>query len=508
MSRKSAAGAVMIALLALLAAACETEVGPREFSPERSLVLGTTANVVTRIVTDEANAYWFDNTGRIFSCPKTGCGGAPQELATAGPAWPAGQPVDAPAAAVAVEGALFYLFAGELYRCASTGCGGRANVVLLSAHAPFVDMRLVGRELLLATADSTYRCPASDCNVATLRMVVGTCRVDTECPQGTTCVGGVCSACTNTCASGLPCLAGRCVACDGDYGTGSRSPCASKDRQRCVKGACEPCSVSNCAPGCAPQGHCPRSCTAASDCTDARGCSSQCAASTCTNPVCIPQPPGEKSNGDACKQSLECRSGSCAKDGRCGQLDGEACSSVGQNPCRNGTCSVGKCGGEAPSGSIAAHGDTFYFLRGTSLVACSLSSCATTERLVSQSAGADARIALADDANVLLSTTSGLRRCVLPACEGDLPLVTGPASGVAPGFVGDELVYGDGAATFVCPRAGCSGAPTMLRPEAIEPRLDKPSPSRRVAAVEPSRVVWATSSLYGNPGATVLVTPR
>lgn len=127
---------------------------------------------------------------------------------------------------------------------------------------------------------------------------------------------------------------------------------------------------------------------------------------------------------------------------------------------------------------------------------------------MSQSAGADARIALADDANVLLSTASGLRRCVLPACEGDLPLVTGPASGVAPGFVGDELVYGDAAATFVCPRAGCSGAPTMLRPEAIEPRLDKPSPSRRVAAVEPSRVVWATSSLYGNPGATVLVTPR
>jgi len=156
------------------------------------------------------------------------------------------------------------------------------------------------------------------------------CSMDSACPAGLACIGGVCTQPTGSCMVNSDCPSGVCVANVCKKANGAA--CAMSTE--CASGLC---SGGVCAaPGCGSAASCPvgEMCVAGL-CKKPDGAScmagSQCVSGLCAAGVC------KKANGAACMASSECGSGLCSG----GVCTAAACGGAGQMCCAGSVCSSG-----------------------------------------------------------------------------------------------------------------------------------------------------------------------
>jgi MYXO-CTERM domain-containing protein len=215
-------------------------------------------------------------------------------------------------------------------------------------------------------ADGATVCRSAICSTTgpTAGTCVG-CVMDAQCPTATpVCDTGTatCVQCTSTssaaCVGATPVCdvaTSTCAPCDGDFGSGSKDPCATSDTPLCFtsganQGRCGKCSTNaDCAshPGTtcdAGSGTCVTGCQVDADCSSSQWCDVVSGAGTCTpkldNGKPLPTTPASVATCTDAVGARVCVSGVCdPKDDTCGLLptDGPCTADA---MCRQGTCDL------------------------------------------------------------------------------------------------------------------------------------------------------------------------
>lgn len=122
------------------------------------------------IAVGSEQVFWADSAEKkIFSCPLTGCGGAPEVVATNQVVWPRGL--------VHRDGALYWVTANALLTCSATGCGDAPSNLATGLRGSRVlavdDVGVAAPNAYFTEwgADAISRCPLSGCGASPLPVV-------------------------------------------------------------------------------------------------------------------------------------------------------------------------------------------------------------------------------------------------------------------------------------------------------------------------------------------------